>query len=153
MEDILAEDFKVPWYAALSYCWGGPQAEATTTENIAQRSEGFASSTLMGSHTIQDSIEVARALSIPFLWIDSLCIIQDSNDDKFHEITNMGDIFASSLVTIVAKSAASANEGLMKVYERKDFGEIPYLCPDGKWGKLNLRLMNLERGLLRKEDG
>jgi Heterokaryon incompatibility protein (HET) len=129
-DDLPMTEFKLPSYAALSYCWGRPQAQATTMENITQRSEGFCSSVLNG--TIRESVEVARALSIPYLWIDCLWIIQDSSDDKMHEIVVMSDIFARALVTIVAKSAAGVGEGFLKLHEQKQFGEIPYLCPDGR---------------------
>ena len=37
------------------------------------------------SQTFRDAIEVAKAMSIPYLWTDALCTIQDSKQDKLEE--------------------------------------------------------------------
>ena len=50
----------------------------------------------------QDAIEIARRLGQRYLWIDALCIIQDSGIDKATEITEMGDIYQNAFLTISA---------------------------------------------------
>jgi hypothetical protein len=47
-------------------------------------------------------------LDCEYIWIDSLCIVQDSVDDWAHEASQMGDVYANSLLTLAA-TAASAN--------------------------------------------
>lgn len=49
---------------------------------------------------------------IPFLWVAALCIIQDSDEDKSRQISNMGPIYSCSKVTLVAVEGKSAHAGL-----------------------------------------
>jgi len=58
-------------YVALSYCWGGPQECATSTQNVNERHVlGFPIRSL--SKTLQEAIEVTRAMSLEYLWVDCL---------------------------------------------------------------------------------
>jgi hypothetical protein len=61
--------------------------------------------------TIRDVIEVTRKLGLKCLWIDALCIIQDSRDEKLREIDQMDAVYYNSYVTISAASASSASVG------------------------------------------
>ena len=62
-------------YIALSHCWGTTRGFITTTGNIEARKLGFELDELPSS--FRDAITVTRALGIRYLWIDSLCIMQD----------------------------------------------------------------------------
>lgn len=64
--------------------------------------------------TIQDAIKVTRRLGAEYLWVDSICILQDDSDDFQRESANMGKIYQQALLTIAATSARSSNEGLFK---------------------------------------
>lgn len=70
-------------YAALSHCWGDPETEnlpfKTTSANIDERIEGIAFLEL--PKTYQHAIIVCRSLNKQYIWIDSLCIIQDDQTD------------------------------------------------------------------------
>lgn len=104
---------KVP-YATLSYCWGitastGKSEWLTTTTNVQSRRAGFQRSDL--PQTLQDSITISEKLGIRHLWIDALCIIQDSKDDWTTEAAKMSEIYLGSLVTIVAAASSSAEHG------------------------------------------
>ncbi|KAJ4253945.1 hypothetical protein NW762_010344 [Fusarium torreyae] len=46
--------------------------------------------------TFVDAIQVARALGIPYIWIDSLCIVQDSPEDWKHEASRMAQVYANA---------------------------------------------------------
>ncbi|KAF2866314.1 heterokaryon incompatibility protein-domain-containing protein, partial [Massariosphaeria phaeospora] len=50
--------------------------------------------------TFQHAVIVTRQLGYRYLWIDSLCIIQDSAYDWENESANMGDIYRGSVCTI-----------------------------------------------------
>ena len=63
--------------------------------------------------TILDAIMVTRNLGMRFLWVDSLCILQDSEDDKIHELAAMGDIYKNATVTIAAGNAESVQDGFL----------------------------------------
>ncbi|KAI0657874.1 heterokaryon incompatibility protein-domain-containing protein [Cubamyces menziesii] len=98
-------------YAALSYVWGGDQPNRTTVDNLSTYLEGI-DLTLIPK-TIADAIRVAHALGIRYLWADSLCIIQDSREDKHRELRKMRDVYRHAYLTIDAANAHSASEGFL----------------------------------------
>jgi hypothetical protein len=55
--------------------------------------------------TFREVIDLTRQLGIRFLWIDSICTIQDSKEDWARESKMMGAIYERSYVTIAASSA------------------------------------------------
>ncbi|KAH7136867.1 heterokaryon incompatibility protein-domain-containing protein [Dactylonectria estremocensis] len=98
-------------FVALSYCWGGDQLGKLTTANYARLMNGF--DTLETMQTIQDAVWVAREIGLEYLWVDSLCILQDDAQDKEREIARMGQYYGGATVTICAASASKANEGFL----------------------------------------
>jgi hypothetical protein len=106
-----------PTWAALSYCWGGPQEAETTHLNIRDRYREIVVEDL--PLTIRDAIHVCRQMNIPYLWVDSLCIIQTNDyprvgeSDKDRELRKMAGIFSGSVLTISASCASSAKEGFL----------------------------------------
>jgi len=101
----------VPW-CSLSYCWGGPQGIKTTSTNFRDGRRTIQISDL--PRTIIDAILVAKNLDICYLWIDSLCIIQDDPTDIQKEIANMAKIYEQSVVTLVAAAAGAVSEGFLR---------------------------------------
>jgi Heterokaryon incompatibility protein (HET) len=59
-----------------------------------------------------DAILLPRFLDIEYLWIDSLCIIQDSDDDWAIEAANMGDVYAHSFCNIAGTASQKVAQGL-----------------------------------------
>ncbi|OCK74646.1 HET-domain-containing protein [Lepidopterella palustris CBS 459.81] len=102
-------------YISLSHCWGGADKNqfCTTQDNIDRRQEGF--SILDLPKTFKDAIKVARELHVPYLWIDSLCIIQDGDNGKDweHESNRMEEVFSGAYCTIAATSAVDSNAGFL----------------------------------------
>lgn len=99
---------------------------------LANRSIGFKLSEL--PETFKDAVEVVRQLGIQYLWIDSLCIIQDSDDDWKEESKRMEDIFASAYCTIAATAASDSRSGFLSnretnkgIYVRNDNGDSIYM--------------------------
>ncbi|KAH7319101.1 heterokaryon incompatibility protein-domain-containing protein [Rhexocercosporidium sp. MPI-PUGE-AT-0058] len=127
----------VSW-AALSYCWGGPQPIQTTTATLAQNIDGILISLL--PKTIQDAITTTRELGLRHLWVDCLCIIQDDVDDVRKEISLMPEIYRNSTVTISAARARTSREGFLHDVKRPTPQDISFrlrfLCPDGRIGSL-----------------
>lgn len=60
----------------------------------------------------QDAALIAHSLGIKYLWIDTLCIIQDSSRDWEEQAAQMGDIFAAATITIAANSSPNPNHSL-----------------------------------------
>ena len=97
-------------YCTLSYCWGKVKDVLTlTSRNI----NAFRNDIPLDSlpHTLQDAIRITEALGCRYIWIDSLCIIQDSKDDWAKESAVMGGIYQNSLCTITAAAADNADGG------------------------------------------
>ncbi len=100
-------------YVALSHCWGppsGPPIPRTTTETLVSRLTGIPMSTL--PRTFQDAVFMTRRLGLQYLWIDSLCILQDSEEDWAKESAMMGQVYSNAFCTLAASAAANATEGL-----------------------------------------
>lgn len=99
-------------YIALSHCWGKAQPLRTLSTNIAQHRDDIPIASL--PKTFLDSIDVARYLGVRFVWIDSLCIIQDSKDDWEHESSRMADVYGCSYLTILATASEDGRGGLFR---------------------------------------
>ncbi len=80
--------------------------------------------------TIRDTIHVTNALGIQYLWADSLCIIQDSIEDKQRELGRMHLVYRHAYVTIIAANARKVSEGFLHVRPAppRDVA-FPFLCP------------------------
>jgi hypothetical protein len=106
-------------YITLSHCWGKDKNPSyrTTTENVTSRLKvGIPWREL--PPTFQDAILAARYLRIPYLWIDSLCIIQEGVDcDWAVESSKMADIYMNSFLSLSATSASSSGDGLTSSFE------------------------------------
>jgi len=63
--------------------------------------------------TIQDAICVARWIPMRYIWIDALCILQDSPADKEVEISRMPLYYGRNTVTISAASSSHCGEGIL----------------------------------------
>ncbi|KUJ11535.1 HET-domain-containing protein [Mollisia scopiformis] len=122
-------------YVALSYCWGGPQQMTTTTTTIDSMIAGIALNSV--PKTIRDAIQVTKKLGIRYLWIDSLCIIQDAGYDKLSEIASMGDIYKNSTVTIAASSTESVFEGFLDDKIPWDICRLPLYLDEDSSGTIH----------------
>ncbi|KAH8204778.1 hypothetical protein TruAng_001112 [Truncatella angustata] len=107
-----AAGLKLAKYVALSYCWGGPQPVETTKATLHRHLNALPMERL--PQTIKDAIAVTRGLKVKYLWVDALCIIQDSLEDKAIEISRMTDIYNLSHVTISASTAATCQDGFLQ---------------------------------------
>jgi hypothetical protein len=99
-------------YVCLSHCWGSQQIITTTTATLNDRKSGIAHDAL--SSTFQNAIELTRRLGHKYIWIDSLCIVQDSKQDWAIESAKMASIYANSTLTIAATSSADGAGGLYR---------------------------------------
>ncbi|KAF8860297.1 HET-domain-containing protein [Acephala macrosclerotiorum] len=99
-------------YNALSHCWGQSKEHSplsTTGANISAHLSSLDWENF--SKTFQDAVKITRYLNIQYLWIDSLCIIQDDEKDWFDQAPRMGSIYAGATLTIVATRATHGGMG------------------------------------------
>ncbi|KAH8595946.1 heterokaryon incompatibility protein-domain-containing protein [Bisporella sp. PMI_857] len=71
------------------------------------------------SRTFQDAIQVTRALGLRFLWIDSLCIVQDDKNDWTIEAAKMAQVYQGSYFTIAATSSTNSDGGLKTIWDSR----------------------------------
>ncbi|KAH8893097.1 HET-domain-containing protein [Thozetella sp. PMI_491] len=117
---VARDDLSSPHpYVALSYVWGPAQPYVLTNETANEMRRGMDVSRL--PKTITDAATVAHKLGFSYLWIDALCIIQDSRHDKLKELPTMADVYGGSSLTIVAASASVANEGFLRAPKPASF--------------------------------
>jgi hypothetical protein len=99
-------------YLVLSYCWGGPQPITLTQDTLHRKTQGIAISSLPRS--LQDAVTITRNLGLQYIWIDALCIIQDSPEDKEKELRKMAQIYKDGLLTVSAASAQTVHDGFLQ---------------------------------------
>ncbi|KAK0631553.1 heterokaryon incompatibility protein-domain-containing protein [Immersiella caudata] len=97
-------------YACLSHCWGDSRPPCLTTTKTIERNMWGIEWGLLPA-TFQDAIDFTRRLGIRFLWIDSICIIQDSTEDWQEQSSLMADIYGNAFVTLCATASASGDGG------------------------------------------
>ncbi|KAH7355916.1 heterokaryon incompatibility protein-domain-containing protein, partial [Pyrenochaeta sp. MPI-SDFR-AT-0127] len=85
-------------YITLSHGWGTTHPPKTLLANVQTYLDRIRITTL--SKRFQQVIQFVRSLGIHFLWIDSLCIIQDDEFDKLEQIPRMSEIYSNSTLTL-----------------------------------------------------
>jgi hypothetical protein len=84
----------------------------TTLENFEARCKGMALNDM--PQTFQDAVIITRKLGYRYLWIDSLCIIQDSVADWQTESVKMAGIYSNAVLNISADASSNAYEGIFR---------------------------------------
>lgn len=108
-------------YIALSHCWGETKAPILKKHMLRTMTLGLDWHRL--PKTFQEAILVTRRLGFRYLWIDSLCIIQDSPEDWLKESGTMQNVYANCVLTIVASWGKDSSTGLF--IERKPLNQQP----------------------------
>lgn len=142
-------------YVTLSHCWGSAIFLKLTLQNIESLKAGMSRSTL--PKTFRDAIYITQKLGVKYLWIDSLCIIQDSVDDWRQEAATMGRVYQHALCNIAATAASESSVGcfwdrnplLAQVCKVDLTWELPvkgsYYCLDGSLWPRNIGEAPLNR--------
>ncbi|OAP61433.1 hypothetical protein AYL99_03636 [Fonsecaea erecta] len=100
-------------FVALSHCWGKTtNMTKLLTENEAAWQHGIDVSAL--SQNFRDAMVVTRRLGFRYLWIDALCIVQDSAADWVEQSPQMASIYGTAALVVSAASAATSDEGFLR---------------------------------------
>ncbi|KAF8854270.1 HET-domain-containing protein [Acephala macrosclerotiorum] len=104
-------------YAALSYVWGRAKVLCALAENVEKLEQpgSLKQPEFLDQipWTIRDAMQATREIGLRYLWVDSLCIIQDDTaGHKQHAISKMDLVYGMAFVAIIAASGDSANAGL-----------------------------------------
>jgi hypothetical protein len=104
-------------YWALSYVWGNASQLhlSTTTIDDLQLPGSLEEGNIRRQLplTIRHAMALARTLGCGYLWVDSLCIVQNDDNLRSAELSKMSSIFAQASVVIVAANGLHANHGLL----------------------------------------
>jgi len=107
---VITDDWeKQPRYATLSHCWGNIDFIRLRKELV----ESFMTAIPLENltKTFRDAVKITKNLGLNYLWIDSLCIIQQSDADWEKESAMMSSVYGGSTVNIAASGAIDGNSG------------------------------------------
>lgn len=99
-------------YVALSYCWGQRPVESllrllqSTVEDLSREQP-----VKILPKTFRDAINIAQHFGVNYIWIDRLCIFQDSPEDWKREASTMQDVYRNALFSISALGARDDQDG------------------------------------------
>lgn len=124
-------------YITLSYCWGNKANLCTESRTL----ESFTKliPLLRIPKTIQEAIITTRRLGIQYLWVDTLCILQDSVEDWLREAKNIASVYRNSILTIAAADSVDSEGGLFRKRIRLRTRPVqiaPRIAPFSKMGSL-----------------
>jgi hypothetical protein len=109
-------------YIALSYLWGGVDQQRLTRSVKARWMEHGALENVKLARTISDAIWLTSKLEYSYLWVDSLCIIQDDESDQIYQIEQMHRIYAYAVVTIIAATGTNSESGIARLHNPRKTG-------------------------------
>lgn len=98
-------------YVALSHAWGSVVKPYTTKSELPRLRHRIEYDSL--PKTFRDAIFITRKLGINYIWIDSICIIQDDDEDWKREAAAMGLIYENAYLTISASTSVGDHEGFL----------------------------------------
>ncbi|KAI8963922.1 HET-domain-containing protein [Daldinia sp. FL1419] len=130
-------------YVTLSYVWGAGQVYVLTQDTLSVKLDGLDIKRIPQS--VVDAMEVTRRLGLRYIWVDALCIIQDSREDKLKELPQMAEIYQYSALTISAANSTAASEGFLKPPLPPTFQVQPFQVTIGK-GSPEFPYMKLSLG-------
>lgn len=133
-------------YATLSHCWGTSMHLTSTRSSLAARKKGIVFAEM--PKTFQDAIIVARAVGIKYIWIDTLCIMQDDGEDWERESANMTSVYANSYLTIAATNAKDGSIGCFTPRPPKRYVSIDYKSKEGISGQALAFLLPIQKEAL-----
>ena len=98
-------------YLTSSHCWGESPAFRLLVAKEAEFIKHEPYSAL--PQTFRDAIDFTHALKKRYLWIDAVCIIQDSESDWLNEAIMMDSVYSGSWLNLAATSSKDGNGGLL----------------------------------------
>ncbi len=99
-------------YLTLSHCWGGAKILTLNAGTIEPFQNDIPLIDL--PKTFRDALLITHKLGFSYIWIDSLCIMQDSAADWATESAKMGGVYAGSMCTIAATGSSDGRGGCFK---------------------------------------
>lgn len=118
-------------YIALSHCWGGKVGMQLKSGNLEKFKQNILYLDL--PKTFQHALRICKALDVHYIWIDSLCILQDSQEDWAMQGSKMAQIYSDCLITIAADAAGNSRMGFLRRAPDPDEFSVPYRKNEKDW--------------------
>jgi Heterokaryon incompatibility protein (HET) len=119
-------------YVTLSHCWGNIPMLKLTHSTLNSLRKNIPLKNL--PKTFLDAIMFTRRMGLRYLWIDSLCIVQDSVDDWTKEASLMADVYKNARFNIAATAAINSHHGMFYDRDPLKIGSCLVLITwDGTW--------------------
>ncbi|KAH6851635.1 heterokaryon incompatibility protein-domain-containing protein [Alternaria alternata] len=99
-------------YTTLSHCWGQYMPIKLEINTLQEFLDGIHIDRF--PPTFQQAIMLTESLGIEYIWIDSLCIIQDDKNDWANECSRMTSVYMNSFINIGANAARDSRGGLFQ---------------------------------------
>lgn len=136
---LLVSQGRRGFWVTLSYVWGGNSNFKLNSGTLKDFEDGI--DLLKWPATLRDAVIITRLQGQRYLWIDAICILQDSPEDTIAEMSRMGDIFRLSLFTIVAAGSPDSRHGILHPRTPEHpLTKLPWKHPDGveRWVYLRI---------------
>lgn len=107
-------------YTTLSHTWDTNTSFILTTENNDKGEKGNFKDLTQGiawadiPKTFQEAIKISRELDVDYLWVDSLCIIQNDHNDWKEQSREMSAIYGNSWLNIAATDSKDSQGGCFR---------------------------------------
>jgi len=130
-------------YLTLSHCWGNVKFLTTTCANLLSFETSLPVNKL--SKTFQDALYATVTLGFQYVWIDSLCIVQDDPEDWERESLRMHDVYRNASCNISASGFSDGQTGFMlpqrcnrnvPVLVTSKTGKQHYVIRDNPWEEM-----------------
>ncbi len=112
-------------YLALSYVWGATPDPMTCKLSLKNQAQLFSPGSLNLEpsglnlpRTIRDMLTFTESIGERYVWIDTMCIIQDDPEDKALLVGRMNSIYENAVLTVIAAAGSDANAGLHGITPR-----------------------------------
>lgn len=134
-------------YATVSHCWGKAKTLKLLSNNIETlKNDGIDLDSLPISY--KEAIHFATALDIRYLWIDSLCIIQDDPQDWFSEASVMDKVYLGCDICIALAGAAENSE---PSFARRSHSQIRPIRITAEWDGSHVKDYTIRDGFMSRD--
>ncbi|ORY16648.1 heterokaryon incompatibility protein-domain-containing protein, partial [Clohesyomyces aquaticus] len=142
-------------YVSLSHCWGPPSERPLMTTQATLQTHLARISWDTIPRVYQDAIKATRRIGLQYIWIDSLCIIQDSHSDWLTESKRMGTVYENARLTLAASHASDSSQGCFFTRSQPaNSVKLPYVSQTGEVrGSMHATSMPRDYGPITPELG
>ncbi|KAH6684615.1 heterokaryon incompatibility protein-domain-containing protein, partial [Halenospora varia] len=135
LNDEVVRPSKSHKYVAFTYVWGNTNKYNARVKDLICSTKGHRCASegrpvlpLNRSKlpkTVQDAMFLVEAVGERFLWIDSLCIVQDNESELKKTLESMHNVYRQAIFTIVAADGVTADAGLAEAQpDSRDIGPV-----------------------------